>query len=338
MQQGFLGKAPVSSVYFGGGTPSLLSAQELSSIMACLQQTYTILPDAEITLEANPDDLSLKKLEELAQAGINRLSIGIQTFHEEQLAFLNRAHSRQQAMACVADARKAGFRNLSLDLIYAIPSANHSIWQDNLQQIVALAPEHISAYSLTIEPQTVFGRWQQKGKLQPATDDWAAAQFELLTEALDKAGYEQYEVSNFALPGHHSRHNSSYWLAQPYLGLGPSAHSFDGQNRQYNLANNAGYIKALQAGKIPFQQEVLNNADRINDYLLTGLRTKWGCDLDFLKQELNYDVQARHTDYLQQMISNGQAYLEGNRLKLSRKGWLLADEITLHLMAEAASV
>jgi oxygen-independent coproporphyrinogen-3 oxidase len=335
LRRSYLPDELVSSVYFGGGTPSLLDQAELQALLDTLRQTYTIAADAEITLEANPDDLNEAKLAELAEAGINRLSIGIQSFDADQLRFLHRAHTAEQARSCVANARQAGFTNLSLDLIYAIPAENHRLWEENLAKIAELQPEHISAYSLTIEPDTVFGNWQKKGRLFPASDDWAAEQFELLRTHLSKAGYEQYEVSNFCRPGYYSRHNSSYWLGKPYLGLGPSAHSFNGTSRQFNVAHNARYIQALSEDRIPFSREELSPADRINEYLLTGLRTSWGCDLGFLKNSLGYDLYALQGPYLERLFAARQAEIVDQRLRLTARGLLLADEITLHLMADS---
>ncbi len=230
---------------------------------------------------------------------MNRLSIGIQSFDDTVLQFLNRAHNGQAALRSVEQAQHLGFSNISIDLIYAIPGQDHAAWLSNINQAVQLNPGHISSYSLTIEQKTVFGRWAEKGKLKPVDDELAATQLEMLVETLGQHDYEQYEVSNFARPGYRSRHNSSYWQQQKYLGVGPSAHSYDGASRQYNLSNNHLYLKALDEGNIPFTREVLTREDQVNDYLLTTLRTAWGADLAWLKNTLNHDVMTLHGPTLQ---------------------------------------
>ena len=286
----------------------------------------------EITLEANPDDLSAEKLQELKKAGINRLSIGIQSFQDEHLRFMNRAHNAEQAQQCMQNARATGFNNISIDLIYAVPSAGHSIWQQDMAIALELKPEHISSYCLTIEPQTAFGSWLQKGRIKGIDEEYAAQQFELLLKTLRGAGYEQYEISNFCLPGMYSRHNSSYWQQQPYLGLGPSAHSFNRISRQYNVRNNARYIKAIKNRELPFEREELNKANRINEYLLTGLRTKWGCSLEYLQKELGYDLAAAQQQLLSKLKATNYLEMDNDSLVLTDTGKLLADEIVSQLM------
>jgi oxygen-independent coproporphyrinogen-3 oxidase len=334
LQQDYLKGETVHTIYFGGGTPSLLSQQEFNYLLETLSNTFSLSTEPEITLEANPDDLSPAKLKELKASGINRLSIGIQSFHEEHLRFMNRAHSAQQALDCVPLAREAGFDSISIDLIYAIPAPDHSIWEKDLQQALNLQPEHISSYCLTIEPQTAFGNWLQKGKIQAIDEEYAATQFEQLLQRLQAAGYEQYEISNFCLPGKYSRHNSSYWQQQAYLGLGPSAHSFNRESRQFNVRNNATYLKALEAQQLAFEQEKLTKANMINEYLLTGLRTKWGCKLPYLKNQWGYDLQQQHGTLLKRLLEQNYAQLQQETLVLTNTGKLLADEIATQLMAE----
>lgn len=280
MQQHYLQNEPLATIYFGGGTPSLLDARELEAIFSSIREHFTVEQSAEITLEANPDDLTPQRLESFRNLGINRLSIGIQSFDDDVLKFLNRSHNSQAASQCVIRARQAGFNNISVDLIYAIPGQNDSAWTENIRQAIGLQPNHISSYSLTIEEKTVFGKWSSKGTLNAVSDDIAAVQFETLMTILEKEGFDHYEISNFARPGFQSQHNSSYWRQQKYLGIGPSAHSYNGESRQFNISNNTAYQKAIQTGKIPFEREVLTVEDRINEYLLTGLRTSWGCDLE----------------------------------------------------------
>lgn len=328
LQQSYLGREPLSSIYFGGGTPSLLSEVALRKLLTTIKEHYQVLPSAEITLEANPDDLSEEVLKQLYDNGINRLSIGIQTFDEEQLRFLNRAHNAQQAKQCVILAQSVGFNNISIDLIYGIPSPDHTIWQQDLDMALALAPQHISSYCLTIEPSTVFGKWTNKGKMAPIEEEYAASQFEILVETLSRAGYEQYEISNFCMPEQYSRHNSNYWKQEKYLGVGPGAHSYNHVSRQYNIANNAQYLNALENGAVPFTLDDLDQQAKANEYMMTSLRTKWGCDLNHLKARYNLDLYQQQQSYLQELIDQKLIVLSENVITLTNSGKLLADKIT----------
>jgi oxygen-independent coproporphyrinogen-3 oxidase len=330
LRQGFI-EAPLETLYLGGGTPSLLSREELYTLINGIISLYPLQPGAEVTLEANPDDITPQTLEAWMEAGINRLSIGIQTFKGEVLAALNRAHNAEQAARCVPLARAAGFQNISIDLMYALPGISPADWQRDIDTALALAPEHLSAYSLTIEPDTAFGRWQQKGKLIAPPDVVAEQHYWQLVEATQQAGYEHYEVSNWALPGRYSRHNTNYWRGVPYLGLGPGAHSYNGAVREYNIRNNTRYIKSLEQGQLPAERETLTRTDHINEYLMTGLRTQWGISLEKLKTDWQYDLQQAEGKYLEQMLKDGQAVLESDQLTLTEKGRLLADEITARL-------
>nr|WKN38401.1 radical SAM family heme chaperone HemW [Tunicatimonas sp. TK19036] len=331
MQADYLSGAPVNSIYFGGGTPSLLTEAELQQLLEAIYQHFPVAASPEITLEANPDDLSPEKLRSLKEAGVNRLSIGIQSFYEPHLRYLNRAHSASEAQACVQQAQDVGFTNLSIDLIYAIPHPDHSIWEEDLAKATALKPSHISSYCLTIEENTVFGRWLRHNKIPPVDESFAAEQFELLIDRLESANYEQYEVSNFCQPGSESQHNSNYWRNVNYLGVGPGAHSFNGATRQYNVANNGKYLKALADQKIPFEREVLSRVDQINEYLMMGLRTKWGCDLDWLKSAHQYDLLTHHAAYIEQLVATKKATLENQQFVLTKTGKLLADGIAAEL-------
>ena len=333
LRQEYLQGQPVNTVYFGGGTPSLLSQQELQLLLATIKKLYIVSEDAEITLEANPDDLNPAKLQELRAAGVNRLSIGLQSFHEPHLRLMNRAHSAVESLQCVKDAQTAGFDDITVDLIYGIPAADHHIWHRDLETLFALGVPHVSCYALTIEPDTALGRWSKKGKFKPAEDDFTAQQFEILLAHMAKQGYIQYEISNFCLPGHESKHNSNYWRGVHYLGVGPSAHSFNGHSRQYNVAHNKKYVDALAQGHIPFELEELTAADQANDYLLTSLRTIWGCDLRKINREYGYDLRVSHAGYLQELQEKGLARIE-EVLYLTDKGKLLADQITLDLLVE----
>lgn len=331
MQKDYLADQQVTSVYLGGGTPSLLTEEEINMLLASIYATFAVDSQAEITLEANPDDLQKHKLLSLAQAGINRLSIGIQSFHDDVLQFFNRAHTVAESEKSFWLAREAGFANISIDLMFSIPGQPASRWTESVARALQLNPEHISAYSLTIEEQTVFGRWQTHHKLTPVSDEQAAVEFEYLMDTLAKNGYEQYEISNFSKPNYHSRHNSSYWQQQHYLGIGPSAHSFNGATRQHNVRNNHTYLTSIKAGKVPFQLEVLSQANQINEYIFTTLRTSSGCDIHYLRQVFGYDL-AHHCHRL---VAHQLAELQNNRLILTRKGKLLADQIASGLFVEA---
>ncbi len=327
LQRNYLGGEAVQTIYLGGGTPSLLTAAELDQLLATVYQHYPVVAQPEITLEANPDDLNLAKLKDLRTVGINRLSIGIQSFHEPHLRYLNRAHRADEAVRCVQQAQDVGFDNISIDLIYAIPAEDHRIWERDLAQAVALHPQHISSYCLTIEEKTVFGRWQQQGKLRAVSDAFAAEQFELLNTTLVTAGFDPYEVSNFCQADYYAQHNTSYWQNQKYLGIGPSAHSYDGESRQYNVAHNAKYQQALTEGVVPFEREVLSRYDQINERVMTGLRTKWGCDLEELKNHFEYDLYQEHSAYVNRLAEEGKAVVQENRLILTNSGKIIADGI-----------
>jgi oxygen-independent coproporphyrinogen-3 oxidase len=333
-QKDYLKGDLVKTIYLGGGTPSLLPCEDLDTILTAVAKNFNIDDNPEITIEANPDDLTSKKLLDLHQLGVNRLSIGIQSFDPEVLKFLNRAHDANSALTCISLAREAGFNNLSIDLIYSIPGQGNTAWKKNLEQAIELSPEHISSYSLSIEEKTTFGHWQRSGKLKSTEEEIAAQQFELLMEELEHAGYEQYEISNFCKPGFHSRHNSSYWEEERYLGVGPSAHSYNGFSRQFNIPNNHLYIKSLAEDKIPFELEVLTSANKINEYIFTTLRTNGGCDLQKLKREHGYHMEVKNQGYLNRIIEGRLAIVENDILRLTRSGKLLADKIASDLFAD----
>ncbi|WP_420384807.1 radical SAM family heme chaperone HemW [Roseivirga sp.] len=335
MQSEFLGKDSIYTIYFGGGTPSLLEHQHLKKIMKVIQYEYDLASNIEITLEANPDDLSPERLEAFYSNGINRLSIGIQSFHNENLEWMNRQHTGDEAIEAVLNARQAGFENISIDLIYAVPAVDHSIWEADLKQAIRLRPEHISSYCLTIEPRTAFGKWLEKGRIQEIDEDFAAEQFEILLDTMYRHGYDQYEISNFAQPGYESRHNSAYWKDEKYLGIGPSAHSYNGKFRKANVANNAKYLKGMEEGKIPFEVITLSREDQINEYILTSLRTKWGCSLDLLKEKYGVDLLMEHRDYLNKISLQDLIYEDERHLILTDSGKLLADKLASDLFIEA---
>ncbi|MCF2487270.1 radical SAM family heme chaperone HemW [Dyadobacter sp. CY347] len=334
LRKDYLPKADIETIYFGGGTPSMLDEAELHWLLNTINQHFTVAPNAEITLEANPDDLQREKLQQFYNAGINRLSIGIQSFHEPHLKFLNRIHSAYEGEICVRTAQEIGIHNISIDLIYAIPAPDHSILMQDMQKAFALDIAHISAYCLTIEPQTAFGSWLKKKKIKPIDEEYAAQQFELLVKTLAENGYEQYEISNFARDEHYSMHNSSYWKQRPYLGVGPSAHSYNGISREYNVANNARYVEAIQKQIIPATVETLSPADQTNEYLLTGLRTKWGVNKEKLEMLSGKSFSSIHSPDLQQMTAKNWIREDAYNWYLTDSGKLFADRIASDLFIE----
>ncbi|MEQ8925650.1 MAG: radical SAM family heme chaperone HemW [Fulvivirga sp.] len=314
---------PIETIYFGGGTPSMLNDKELQSILEVIHSSFDTTHCKEITLEANPDDLSSEQLTLLANAGVNRLSIGMQSFDDDVLKFLNRAHTSKESIKVLEEINASKFSNVSVDLIYGIPDRNHDQWRNDIKRLLSYAPQHISAYCLTIEPNTAFGNWAKKGKLKPVSEDFAAEQFEILVSELTKSGYEHYEISNFCLPGFESLHNSSYWRQKPYLGVGPSAHSYNLVSRQRNISNNLKYIKAIEEGVLPAFIERLSDIDKANDYLLTSLRTKWGVDLDRFNLTERLDF-----NYIEHLVSTNRLIRKDNKIYLTQEGKLVADQIT----------
>lgn len=330
LRSDFLQGQSVETIYFGGGTPSLLSTQHLDFLLGKTAENFR-LDLKEVTLEANPDDLSPTKLQDWKSLGIDRLSLGIQSFDETVLRFYNRAHSAKEALESITLGRKAGFEKFSLDLIYGFPQPDHSLWKRDLAEALSQNPGHISAYSLTVEPRTALGKWTEKGKFLPADEDFAAEQFEWLQEQSEKAGYVQYEISNFGKPGQFALHNTSYWKGVPYLGLGPSAHSFDGKNRGANPAHNAAYIKAIESEKAPFQLEISTIEDQANDRILTGLRTMWGLSPTEMAEELGIDLLRDRSSAIQNLARQGWLVWDGKTLSLTKRGMLLADSIAAEL-------
>jgi oxygen-independent coproporphyrinogen-3 oxidase len=331
MQKDYLGGEEISTIYFGGGTPSLLDKEGLLRIINVIRANYNLIPDVEMTLEANPDDLDRRKLDDLKAIGVNRLSIGIQSFQNDILKFFNRTHDAEDAVSSIKAARSAGFDNISIDLIYGVPGQHSEAWEAGINEALLLKPEHISAYALTIEERTVFGKWKASNKLTPMKEDLVAEQFEMLMDMLTQKGYDHYEISNFGLPDFHSRHNSSYWRGVKYLGVGPSAHSYDGISRQFNVANNSIYVRKIDSGEVPFEREVLSREDKINEYFFIGLRTSVGCDLDFLMEEYAFGLSEEQENYIEQLVKLGKANFNGQVITLTNKGRLLADKIASDL-------
>lgn len=324
------GDTEVQTIYFGGGTPSILEEKELAGFMAQIHRLFVVRKDAEVTLEANPDDLSAKKLHALKQSGVNRLSIGVQSFFNEHLSWMNRSHNARQAIECIENAHVAGFSSINADLIYAIPGMTMAHWEENIQRFIDLQIGHWSCYNLTIEEKTVLHNWVRKGKTKPVPDREAAQQYLLLMEMARGAGMEHYEISNFCKPGQYSRHNANYWRGVPYLGIGPSAHSYDGMKRSWNLANNALYMKAIQAGNPVREEEILTLADRFNEFVLTGMRTKWGCSTGQL-QAFGETYLDHFQEEVKTSLDKGWVIHENDLYKISASGKLFADRIASDL-------
>ena len=327
----YLPAKPIETIYFGGGTPSILNEEELAEIFATLQKHFTISPDAEITLEANPDDLSEIRLKTLKDSPVNRLSIGVQSFFQEDLVYMNRAHDAKEAERAIELAHDFGFKNISIDLIYGAPTTTDEQWAANVDKLIRWKIPHLSCYALTVEPGTALDHFIKKGTSLPVDEAKAARQFTYLMETLEAAGYEHYEISNFCLPGHHARHNTNYWRGVPYLGIGPSAHSFDGPSRQWNIANNAKYIKAIDNKSVLFEKEILSIADQHNEYIMTALRTKWGVDFSFLEERWGKKVAKEFATGMVAIVNRGEAEQEGTVFRLTKRGRLLADGIAAGL-------
>jgi len=326
----YLKDQPITSLYFGGGTPSLLSIGELSKLINEVKKTYVLAPDIEVTLEANPDDLNANILREYASIGINRLSIGIQSFDENELKVMNRAHTALEALNCVKMAKDAGFNNLSIDLIYGVPEQGISKWHRNIDIALELNVPHISAYALTVEPKTVLQHQVNKGIVKMPDDETVSESFLILRERLNSNSFEQYEVSNFALENFHSKHNSAYWQNSPYIGIGPSAHSFDGKTRQWNIANNKKYIQLLHSNELYYEIEELSTTTAFNEYVMLGLRTKWGINLTKISTDFGINIREEHPRWINKY--KGYFTVFNDHIALNAEGFLIADRIASDLM------
>jgi len=324
-------KIPLETLYFGGGTPSLLSIDEIEALFDTVKQYYILLPNAEITIEVNPDDLTNEYLKGLLQLGFNRLSVGVQSLYDDDLQWMNRRHNVRQALLSIENARKLGFQNINVDLLYGFPSMTTERWKKSLKQLVALDAPHLSAYYIIIEPRTIFYNRQKKGEVFDISEEDSAAHFETLIDITEKAGYEHYEISNFARQGFRSRHNTAYWQQQPYIGIGPSAHSYNGQSRQWNASNNNEYIVALEKESVWFESEKLTVTEQYNEYIMLSIRAAWGVDSDYIRTHFG-DVFAN--DFLKQAdkyIQNGYVQQQSGLFTLTRKGKMIADCIASDL-------
>ncbi len=332
LNKNYLQGQTIETVYFGGGTPSLLSAAELMRIWDALERNFPDQYLKEITLEANPDNLTPEYIKALRSTPINRLSIGIQSFHDKDLQYMNRAHNAGEADYAVKAAQDKGFENISIDLIYGTPTMDDKGWIENINKAIALKVPHISSYSLTVEPKTALAHAIEKGKSREPDNAQTAAQFEQLMLRLNEAGYDHYEISNFALPGKYALHNTNYWKGKHYLGLGPSAHSFNTYSHQWNVANNPQYLcSILKEGKVPFEVETLSFEDRFNEYIMTSLRTMWGADLDYIEKQFGGDVLSSLTDQGKEYEAKGWMEITPTHMILTSAGKLFADRIASEL-------
>ena len=325
-----LNNSIIETIYFGGGTPSVLSTDEIETLIDAVYKNFAVVENPEITLEANPDDLSEEKIMELSKSPINRLSIGIQSFFEKDLKLMNRAHNSDEAKKCLSLATQY-FDNISVDLIYGIPDCTNQEWQENIQTALSFGVPHISSYALTVEPKTPLASFIKKGIIKNVDDEKAQEQFHILIDELEKANFVHYETSNFGKEAFFSKNNSSYWLGKSYIGIGPSAHSFDGTQRSWNVRNNSKYINSISENKLPIEREILSKNDRYNEYIMTGLRTIWGVSFDKIKNEFG----AQYIEYLEKeskkYINQELLYLDNLVLKTTKKGKFLSDGIASDL-------
>ena len=332
MRKDYLEGEDIETIYLGGGTPSQLLREELEEIFNHIYKVYPVREDAEITLEANPDDLTPGYVAMLRHLPINRISMGIQTFQEETLKLLHRRHTATQAIEAFRRCREAGFQNISIDLMYGLPGETLETWKEDLQQSIALRPEHISAYHLIYEEDTVLWKLREQHQVEEADEDLSVSLFSTLIEQLSEAGYQHYEISNFCLPGLHSRHNSSYWTGKKYLGCGPSAHSFNGVSRQWNVASLDDYLKGVEGGQLDYEVEELDLYTRYNDFVLTSIRTCWGMPLSTLRSDFGEELYRYCLRMAKPHLDQGVLEKSEDVLKLTRKGIFVSDGIMSDLM------
>ena len=331
LHKNYLGEEKIETIYFGGGTPSLLDENELQAIFHQIYKQFNISNTAEITLEANPDDLTTEKITALLKLPVNRLSIGIQSFFDKDLQWMNRAHNSIQALQAVSAAQDAGFNNISVDLIYGLPEGTAMAWDENIDKALSLGVQHISCYCLTVEPRTALAHFIATKKIKPADEETAAIQFEKLMQRMLESGWHQYEISNFACDEKHiSRHNAAYWLGEKYLGTGPAAHSYNGTTRQWNVSNNQQYIRSIASGVVPYEMELLTATQRINEKIMTQLRTSWGLNLTQFESSLTEKIIESSKPF----IKDEYVILQRQVLMLTQRGKLIADRIILELMLE----
>ncbi len=331
-KQNYAGNDPVSTIYIGGGTPSVLSVKELETVLNCLKTWFSVEDDSEITIELNPDDVTYNYLKKLKKLGFNRISLGIQSWSDEDLKMLNRRHTSAQAATALQDTIKAGFENISADLIYGIPGMAVKEWENNINKTLGYNIKHLSAYHLTIEPGTVFGKMKDEGLLKEIDEEESNMQFNILLKRTESAGFIQYEISNFSKPGYFSVHNSNYWNQVPYIGLGPSAHSFNGYSRQWNVSDMKKYIKQVNNEEQYFEKEELNAKTRFNEYIMTSLRTMWGIDLDYVERTFEKEGYDYIINLSGKFIDYGLMRRDNTNLVLTNQGKMISDNIISEFM------
>lgn len=332
LQRDYLGGEGIESLYIGGGTPSILPATALDSILQTLHACYHTSTLREVTMEVNPEDVHTTYLKDLKSMGVNRLSIGAQSFYPPHLRLMNRSHTPEMCVRAIACAKSLCFSSVSIDLIYGIPHHDHSPWQQDIQTACMLAPDHLSTYVLTVEAGTVLHKQVRQKTFTPATQDFVAAQYDMLITTSRAENYEHYEVANFSRGAHRALHNANYWQGRKYLGIGPAAHSYNLTSRQHNVRNNAAYLRALQDDKIPCEIETLSTTQRCNEYILTRLRTKEGVDIRHLQTAFHYDIMHAKRTTLRTLIASGLLIKTQHALFIPEEKWMLADEITLQCM------
>lgn len=321
----------IDTLYFGGGTPSILNIEDLENIFIALRNRFVFAADMEITLEANPDDITDEKLAMWKSFGVNRLSVGIQSFLEDELVWMNRAHTAADSLICIDKIRASGITNFSVDLIYGSPILSDADWKKNVDLVIEKDIPHISCYALTVEPKTALDKMIEQHKKEPVDAEKQSRQFLLLMDWMEAAGYEHYEISNFAKPGLRSRHNSSYWSGEHYYAFGPAAHGFDGKRRRWNVSNNSLYIQSLEKNIIPFEEEILTETQQLNEYIMTSLRTMEGLDLDFVREVFGENFSNELLTAYQKYENSGKLKVENSKIILTKEGKLFADGIAADL-------
>ena len=332
LQKNYLENSKVETIYIGGGTPTVLKAMQIGDILEKINDAFDVSENAEITIEANPDDINKVYAKDLKKAGVNRISLGIQSWNDIILKKLNRRHTAEEAKDALNNILSAGIENISVDMIYGIPGLTAKQWTEDLQKTLGFDIKHLSAYHLTVEPNTVFGKMKKAGELKEIPEEESENQFNILTKLCKKYNYIQYEISNFCKDGYFSIHNTNYWKQQPYLGLGPSAHSYNGETRQWNISDLSEYLRSLEYNKIPFTREILTTKDRYNEYVMTSLRTMWGVSLDFVEDNINKESRDYLSNLATRFVRYGMITRDGNRLVLTDQGKMISDNIISELM------
>ncbi|HKI90557.1 MAG TPA: radical SAM family heme chaperone HemW [Draconibacterium sp.] len=332
LRKNYLEGEHVETIYWGGGTPSVLTEEQINKILSFIYAEFEVIPQAEITFEANPDDLDFEYLKSLKRTGINRLSVGIQAFQNQHLEKMNRRHNQEQAIISVKNAANAGFSNISVDLIYGLPGLTRQQWSESLERVFSLPAQHLSAYHLTYHEGTPFYTWLKKGTLKELDETESIEQFNSLAEGAEKAGFEQYEISNFARNGMYSKHNSAYWTGKKYLGLGPSAHSFNGESRQWNFAHIESYLKTFESKSPFFEVENLTENEKFNEYILTSLRTKWGVSTSYIEENFGKEKVSFFLATIQKYHLTGKVKQQNDIFTLTHEGVFISDDILANLM------